>query len=217
MKKITRSTVWKSCCLMILISSTGFTVPDKPEDICPVLIGTKLPEIALKTADGSAFNLNAAIAKQPTVLIFFRGGWCPYCNMHLGQLKTIEGALVNLGFQLIAVSPDRPEILNKPAKEEGLKYRLLSDNDMTASRALGIAFTLDDKTVSMYKSKYDIDIEADSGRSHHQLPVPSAFIVDRDGVVQFSFVNPNYKARISPTVLLSAAKAVAEQSTAATP
>ena len=186
-------------------------IPDRAEDIRPVLIGQSLPKVVLRTPDNTSFDLNAACAEKATILIFFRGGWCPYCNLHLGQLQSIESELVQLGFQIIAVSPDRPEILKGPAEEHGLKYRLLSDSEMTAALSLGIAFQVDDATVGKYKTSYGIDLEAHSGQKHHLLPVPSVFIIGKDGVIQFSYVNPNYRVRIDPDVLLEAAKAVIRQ------
>lgn len=180
-------------------------VPDSAEDVTPVLIGQALPSIVLKTIDGTQFDLNAAVSEKPAVLIFYRGGWCPYCSTHLSQLQSIESQLIDMGFQVMAISPDRPELLNKSVKKQDLKYRLLSDNDMNAAKALGIAFKLDDVTVAKYKSEYNIDIEADSGRTHHLLPVPAAFIVNRDGIITFTYVNPNYTVRIDPDVLLAAA------------
>ncbi|MFC1601821.1 peroxiredoxin-like family protein [Candidatus Sumerlaeota bacterium] len=182
-------------------------VPNDAAKVRPILVGQPLPKIVLRTADNAPFELNAAIAEKPTVLIFFRGGWCPFCSRHLGQLQSIEAELVELGCQIIAVSPDRPELLNAPVEKQQLKYRLLSDSRMTAARALGIAFRLDDATVEKYKTAYGIDIEADSGQTHHLLPVPSAFVIGRDGVVEFSYVNPDYKVRIDPGVLLAAARA----------
>ena len=190
----------------------GRRVPDRAEEICPVLIGQSLPKLVLKTADDAPFDLNAAVAEKDTVLIFYRGGWCPYCNAHLGQLQSIESDLVKLGFQIIAVSPDRPEVLKGHGEEEGFKYRLLSDSEMTAAQALGIAFKVDNATVEKYKTSYGIDIEADSGQKHHLLPVPSVFIVGKDGAIQFSYVNPDYKIRIDSGVLLKAAEAVLKRS-----
>jgi len=216
--------IWLEVIALLLVSvfptaqpSVGRTdcemkIPDSAEDICPVLIGQSLPKIVLRTSDNTPFDLNAASAEKATILIFFRGGWCPYCNLHLGQLQSIESELLQLGFQIIAVSPDRPELLKLNAQKRGFKYRLLSDCEMTAAISLGIAFQLDDATVTKYKTSYGIDLEADSGQKHHLLPVPSVFIIGKDGVIEFSYVNPNYKVRIDPDVLLKAANAVKKQS-----
>ena len=182
-------------------------VPDRAEDICPILIGQLLPEITLTTSDHEPFDVNEAVKEKPTVIIFYRGGWCPFCNLHLGQLQEIESELVEMGWQIFAVSPDRSEILNGPAEEHDLTYRLLSDSEMTAARALGIAFRVDETTIARYKSN-GIDLEGDSGQKHHLLPVPSAFLVGQDGIIQYTYVNPNYRVRIDPGVLLEAAKAM---------
>ena len=213
--------VWLQVMALLLISgfptthpSVGRTdcemkIPDSAEDICPVLIGQSLPKIVLRTSDNTPFDLNAASAEKATILIFFRGGWCPYCNLHLGQLQSIESELLQLGFQIIAVSPDRPEVLKLNAQKRGFKYRLLSDSEMTAAISLGIVFQLDKATVTKYKSSYDIDLEADSGQKHHLLPVPSVFIIGKDGVIEFSYVNPNYKVRLPADELLQPATEIA--------
>jgi len=192
-------------------------IPDRAEDICPILVGQSLPKITLRNPDKTVFDLNAAGVDKATILIFFRGGWCPYCNMHLGHLQAIESELVKLGFQIIAVSPDRPEILDEHAEKQGIQYRLLSDSEMTAAIALGIAYRVDDATVEKYKTSMGIDLEADSGQKHHLLPVPAVFVIGKDGVIQFSYVNPNYKVRLDSGVLLKAAEVAIAQSAVTKP
>jgi peroxiredoxin len=133
------------------------------------------------------------------------------------DMQSIESELLQLGFQIIAVSPDRPEVLKLNAQKREFKYRLLSDSEMTTATSLGIAFRVDDATVTKYKTSYGVDLEADSGQKHHLLPVPSVFIIGKDGVIEFSYVNPNYKVRIDPDVLLKAANAVKKQSAGSKP
>ena len=204
-----QSSVRRSACCV--------TIPDRAEEICPILIGQSLPKMVLRTSDNTAFDLNAAIAEQAAILVFFRGGWCPYCSRQLGQLQSIESELVQLGFQIIAISPDRPGLLMGHAEKQGLKYRVLSDSEMMAAQSLGIAFRVDDATVNKYKTSYGIDLEADSGQTHHLLPVPSVFIIEKDGRIHFSYMNPNYKVRIDPDLLLEAAKTVARRAAASKP
>ncbi len=185
-------------------------VPTKAEDICPIKIGSRLPRLTVQTMGGKPFDLNAAIARKPTVLIFYRGGWCPYCNLQMGQLQTVEPQLLKLGYQLLAVSADAPAELHKSLQKHGMKYSLLSDSAMTAAQALGIAFRVDDATVEKYKGM-GIDLEKSSGHTHHLLPVPAVFVLDTKGAIQFSYVNPDYKVRLSPKVLLAAAEAALPQ------
>jgi peroxiredoxin len=184
-------------------------VPQRAEDVCPILIGEKVPALMLHDEAGKPYDLGASIARRPTILIFYRGGWCPYCNLHLAQLQKAEKSLVGLGYQILAVSPDRPEKLGAPKDKNGLRYVLLSDSEMKASLALGLAFRVDDETIEKYHG-FGIDLEADSGKKHHLLPVPAAFVLGRDGTVKFSYVNPDYKTRISGELLIAAAKAALE-------
>lgn len=171
-----------------------------------MMIGSKIPDLTLKTAAGESLNLRATAKEQPLVLIFYRGGWCPYCNAHLGQLQEIDPQLRELGYRIIAVSPDRPEELAKSTAKDELTYTLLSDSTMEAAQAFGLAFTVDEATLEKYAG-YGIDLEAASGEKHHMLPVPAVFLVGKDGVIDFAYANPDYKTRIEPEVLLAKAKA----------
>ena len=180
-------------------------VPGSADGICPVLTGSTLPQLTLATVDGEPFDVNAAVAEKPAVLIFYRGGWCPFCNTQLGQLRGIQGELEQLGYQVIAVSADRPGKLKESIREQEIDYLLLSDSSMAGSKAMGIAFEVDDGTLVRY-SEYGIDLEEASGEKHHLLPVPSAFIVGTDGVIKFQYVNPDYKVRVESELLLLAAR-----------
>ncbi len=127
----------------------------------------------------------------------------------MGQLQTIAGDLEKLGYQIIAISPDRPEKLKESLGKTKVEYLLLSDSEMEAARAMGVAFKVDDDTLEIFK-KYNIDLEQASGKDHHLLPVPSVFVFGKDAKVKFTYVNPDYRIRIDPTVLLAAAKGAAK-------
>ena len=170
-----------------------------------------MPDVDLKTLDGKPTTLKAQVAGKPTVLVFYRGGWCPFCNLQLSELRLIRKDLDGLGFQMIAISPDLPAELNKTVEKDQLDYTLLSDAKADALRAFGIGYRLDDETYAKYQ-EYGIDLEKSSGEDHHALPVPSVFIVDADGVLQFSYSHPDYKIRVPGSVILAAAKAIAERS-----
>jgi len=185
-------------------------VPTVATEVRPILIGSALPKITLKDAAGKTVDLNASIGAKPAVLVFYRGGWCPFCNAHLAQLRTTEGPLKELGYDLIAISPDLPPGLVVTGEKNKLGYRLLSDNTMAASRALGISFRVDDASYKKYQG-YGIELEKGSGEKHHQLPAPAVFIIGRDGTVLFSYVNPNYRVRLAPEILLAAAKAYKDE------
>jgi peroxiredoxin len=184
------------------------TVAPSADQVRPLLVGAKVPKLFLRTADAKAFDLNGAIAAKPTVIIFYRGGWCIYCNTQMAQLLPIAQQIKNLGFQIIAISPDRPAKLAETADKHQMGYTLLSDSTMAAAKAFGIAFKLDEPTLAKY-AEYGINLDDASGQSHHLLPVPSVFVLGTDGTIKFEYVNPDYKVRIPPDLLLAAVKAQA--------
>lgn len=171
-----------------------------------LMIGQPIPAVPLSTVDGENFDLSAAAKEQPLILIFYRGGWCPYCNAHLGQLQEIDPQLRELGYRIIAISPDRSEKIAESLEKVKMSYTLLSDSSMEAAKAFGIAFEVRAPMLKKLDS-YNIDIEDASGEKHHLLPVPAVFIVGTDGIIDFSYANPDYKTRLTPEVLLAAAKA----------
>ncbi|MBO6587301.1 MAG: AhpC/TSA family protein [Gracilimonas sp.] len=178
--------------------------------VTPLLISSEIPDVTVKNIDGETVSLRDKVYEQPSILVFYRGGWCPYCSRHLADLKKIEDDLYEIGYQILAISPDRPEKLRATLNENELGYTLLSDSPMNATKAFGLAFKVDPETVERYKS-VGIDLEGDSGYDHHLLPAPAVYIVNTDGIVRFNYVNPNYKERIDGDVLLTAAKAYYEE------
>ena len=124
----------------------------------------------------------------------------------MGQLREIESKLTELGYQIVIISPDRPEKIQEFTAKTDYDYTLLSDSDLAAARAMGIAFRVSDEGFETLNS-YDLDIEDASGKKHHLLPVPSVFIVNTEGVILFEYVNPDYRVRIDSKTLLAAAEA----------
>jgi peroxiredoxin len=186
-------------------ATTPPSIPDSAQKVQPLGEGDKAPNAALRRPDGQEVNLADLYAAKPTVLIFYRGGWCPYCSTHLGQIATVEAKLLSMGYQVLAVSPDRPEELRKTMDKQNLTYQLLSDSDMALSQSFGIAFRVDDPTLEKYRG-FGIDLVQSSGRSHHLLPVPAVYIVDTRAVIRFAHWDPDYKRRLDPEKLLSAAR-----------
>ena len=183
-------------------------VAQSPQDVSPVLVGSKAPDAPLRTLDDQPTTLHAQLAGKPTVLVFYRGGWCPYCNLQLSELRHLVPELARSGFQMIALSPDRPLELAKTLDQHKLEYTLLSDSSASAMQRYGIAFRVDDATAAKY-ADYGIDLAAASGESHQALPVASVFVIDAAGVIAFSYVNPDYRTRVPVRILRAAVEAVA--------
>jgi peroxiredoxin len=186
-----------------------------PEEVEPVKAGEMAPVFTVRTVDDEPFVFDPARLERPVVLITFRGGWCPYCNMHLSELRHVVPELESNGVDVLFLSGDRPELLYSSLKREtqddidGLGYTILSDADMDAARALGIAFRVSSSTLD-YMEERGRDIEASSMDKFEALPVPAVYVIDRDGKVTFSFVEPDYKVRLPADDVLAAATAVAD-------
>lgn len=177
----------------------------RAEDVHPLKQGDRAPNSILHRPDGEPVEMSALYAAKPSILIFYRGGWCPYCNTHLGQIAQIEPKLIQLGYQVLAISPDRPEELQASLDKGDFAYQLLSDSDMSLTQAFGLAFRVDDSTIEQYRD-FGIDLGKASGRNHHLLPVPAVYIVDINGVIRFAHWDPDYKKRLAPDELLEAAR-----------
>ncbi len=204
----------KTVCITLVLVSLSVVIPNrfdlfsvnakehKKETAMEVLKkGDTLPEVSVADTNGKPEGLRAIVARKPTVLIFYRGGWCPYCNVHLGKLQTIEKQVLSAGYQIIAVSPDRPEELRKTIEKHTLTYSLYSDSSMAAAKAFGLAFTVSGGTRFTYRLA-GINLEKSSGQEHHMLPVPAVFLVGTDGVIRFAHSDPDYKVRLDPEKIL---------------
>jgi peroxiredoxin len=185
-------------------------VPLTAEAVHPLQVGQQAPTATVCTADGKQVEMAALYARKPSVVIFYRGGWCPYCNAHLGQIAKAEPELVAMGYQVLAVSPDKPESLKATLDKGHYTYELLSDSEVKLISAFGLAFHVDDPTVEKYRG-FGIDLNAASGRDHHVLPVPAVYIVDAQGVIRFAHFDPDYKKRLSPDELIAAARSARAQ------
>jgi peroxiredoxin len=173
----------------------------------PLGVGALVPDLTLRIAGGD-FDLGHALGEKTTVLIFFRGGWCPYCSQQMGELAKLEPQLLKLGVQIIAISTDRPVRLQAVADANGAHYRLLSDRLMRASSAFGLAYRIDPPMQKKY-AEWGIDVPPipDDESDGRWLPVPAAFVIGRDHRVKFSFSDPDYTIRISSDRLLRAVMA----------
>lgn len=193
---------------MIIPGDTTITiagVPLKPEDISPLLVGETIPAATLPDAEGKATDLQALVAQKPTILVFYRGGWCPYCNKQLAGLQQIEKELNDMGYQLVAVSTDSQENLKQTENKQKLSYKLLSDADIALSKKFGIA----------YKSPkgYDKFLPGTSGGKNTDklLPVPSVFILTKKGKIAFEYINPDMTQRIGAGLLKAAATSLVNE------
>ncbi|MGJ8692841.1 MAG: peroxiredoxin-like family protein [Thalassotalea sp.] len=177
----------------------------------PLLNGQTVPNIMVTDTDGKQQPLNQVLNKQKTILFFYRGGWCPFCNTQLGQLKKIESKLADMGFQLIGISTDAADDLKASLNKHQASYQLLSDYHSNISQAFGLAYFTSKATTDRYVSMLKLKNPLQKNQQQEDrlvLPVPAVYIVDQQGMVQFNYVNPNIKVRLHEELLLQAASLV---------
>ena len=205
--------------VLLLISTLCVTAPQavageypaSAEQITPLRTGDQAPAFTVQTVANESFDFDPASLQRPVVLISFRGGWCPYCNMHLSELRTVIPDIQAMGFDVLFISNDRPELLYSSLKDqtrediEGLAYTILSDAELSAAIAFGTAFQRPDWLVN-YLEKKDKDYSGSSIANHGALAVPAVYVIDANGLIVFDYVNANYKIRLPADDVLAAAR-----------
>jgi len=190
----------------LLAQDTRSVIHESAQEVQPLLSGMKAPAFTVRDVEGNAVAIDPAKLEKPLVLTFYRGGWCPFCNLHLAEMRHAEKELNELGFDLWFISIDKPELLYASLQEPDTSYTIYSDSSLEATRAFGLAFKVDDATFERYMG-YGIDLEGASGETHHVLPAPATFIIGTNGIINFQYTNPEYTVRLHPDVLLAAARA----------
>ena len=199
--KMRKKTLVTLSLVLFCITGSYAQIAEKAEAISPLLIGESIPQDIAATINTNKKNLAAVLKEKPSVILFYRGGWCPYCNRHLSAIGEAEKAILELGYQVIGISPDTEKGLDASVRKNKLNYMLFSDADGKLAKAMGIAFKAPEK----YKN---LLLKSSNGENTGFLPVPSVFVVDTKGVILFEYISPNYKERISAALLTGVLKAL---------
>ncbi|GIU41714.1 alkyl hydroperoxide reductase [Shewanella sairae] len=180
-------------------------------NVMPLMNGQTIPSANLKALNDRTIDIAKITQGKPSVIFFYRGGWCPFCNSQMGQLKAIEPKLIEMGFQLIGISPDTPAKLKQSMTEQELSYTLLSDANLDVSKAFGLAYFTSEKVTNRYLSKMKLENklwQTPEGEQRLVLPVPAVYITDANGLVHFQYVNPNFRVRPAPELIMTAASLI---------
>lgn len=202
------------CSTAIRHGHADVPIAESADQVQPLGAGDPAPRFVVAAVDSSPVEFDPQNLDKPVMLLVFRGGWCPYCNMYLAEMRHVIPEIQSLGIDVLFLSGDRPDMLYKSLEREaqeeiaGLDYTILSDADAQASIALGIAFKASQRTINYVNKKGDGFVKSSMDR-HGVLPVPAVFAIDRDGVIEFAFVNPDYKVRLPAEDLMAAARAIA--------
>lgn len=170
-------------------------------------VADTLPAFALPNQNGDEVTLAALLAKGPVVVTFYRGGWCPYCNL---ELKAYQDQLANIKAQnatLVAITPELPDASLSTAEKNALEFEVLSDVNSEYAKSLGLVFSLPEELRPIYLS-FGIDVEKHNGEGQFDLPLAATFVIAQDGTVASAFVDADYTARQEPAEIVEALKAL---------
>lgn len=163
--------------------------------------GDQAPRFTLHAADGQAVASEALLARGPLVVSFYRGVWCPYCNLELQALEAALPDIEALGASLVAISPQTPANSRRSQRENSLTFPILSDEKSQVAAAFGVRFKLAEDLVQLYKS-FGADLPVVNDDPEWVLPMPARYVIDRGGVIAYAEVNPDYTQRPDPSELL---------------
>lgn len=164
-------------------------------------VGDKAPSFVLKDADGNTVSSPALLEKGPLVVSFYRGAWCPYCNMDLEALQAALPDFQRFGANLVAISPQTPVNSRKSVRQNRLTFPILSDPRNEVAAAFGLRFRLPDYLVALYKSLRN-ELPLFNGDESWTLPMPARYVIERDGTIVYAEVNPDYTRRPDPEDLI---------------
>lgn len=166
-------------------------------------VGASAPNFSLPDATGATVELNHLVANGPVVLTFYRGGWCPYCNIQLRAYQGILNELKKLGASLVAVSPETPDNSLDTRQREELEFHVLSDNGNVVAKQFGLVFPVSTEVRLLFEG-WDINLENHNGIEGGEIPVPATYIIDEAATIIFGKPDVDYRTRVEPKEILRA-------------
>lgn len=163
--------------------------------------GARAPSFSLPDAKGKVANSADLLRRGPLAVTFYRGVWCPYCNLDLQALEEAADDIRALGASLVAISPQTAPNRRKSERENALSFPILSDRGNALAHAFGLRYRLPDDLIALYKS-FGNDLAIGNGEPSWTLPMPARYVIDRDGVIAYGEVNPDYTKRPDPSELM---------------
>lgn len=173
----------------------------------PLKAGNKAPDFTLPSANGESVSLSEKLQEGPVIITFYRGDWCPYCNLELRAYQRILPEIKEAGATLIAISPQTPDSSLSTAEKNDLEFDVLSDVGSKVAQKFGISFKLPDYLQDLY-NKLGGSLPQYNGTDDWTLPVPATFVIDRESNIILAHVDTEYQNRLEPSEALGAIKAI---------
>lgn len=174
---------------------------NSPESVSPIEVGVTISDGALIDKNLNETSLYKILNNETAVLVIYRGGWCPYCNKQLAELTEVESQISELGYRIIAISPEDAVNIKKSIDKNDINYELYSDKGAQLIQELGLAFYTNDRTNNYISKKSD-------GSNSGVLPVPSVIVLDQHQKVNYIYSDPDYKVRLDSKELLEVLKSL---------
>ena len=169
-----------------------------------VQVGQKAPNFTLNNALGQAVKLSEVLNDGPVVLTWYRGGWCPYCNLTLRALQQALPEIIAEGATLLALTPEVPDQSLSTAEKNELEFEVLSDLHNQVGKQFGVVFKLEDKVAEVYQNGFDL--HAYNGDDSDELPMGATYVIGTDGIVKWAFLDTDYRNRAEPSDIVEALK-----------
>jgi len=164
-------------------------------------LGDRLPDGEFVTAKGETSSLYEAIGDRKAIVTFYRGGWCPYCNLQLHAYQEHLPEIEAAGGTLVAITPETPDNSLSTTEKHGLEFSVLSDGNNNYARQINIVFALSEQLKPIYQA-YGVDLEKNQNNEAWELPLAATFVIDANRIVRYAFVDVDYKKRSEPEELL---------------
>jgi len=172
-------------------------------------VGDRAPSIVLSNARGDTVDVGTLLKRGPVVVAFYRGGWCPFCNLELRAFQRLLPDIEAAGASLVAISPEKPDDSLSTAEKNALTFEVLSDVGQKVGRAFRLVYDFSDELKSAYNG-FNLDIPAKNGTvGEWALPISATYIIDRDGVITYAYTDADYRDRADPIDILTVLKRTA--------
>ncbi len=158
-------------------------------------VGIKAPDFSAVDQNGNVFKLSDQFRNGPVVIVFYRGYWCPVCDKHLGKLQDSLKLIEAAGAKVIAISPEKPEYLEKMADKTGAKFQLLYDDGYAIADAYDVTFKPGASTLLIYNTVLNANLKETHSDDSQRLPIPATYIIGQDGKIIWRQFDPDYKKR----------------------
>jgi peroxiredoxin len=165
-------------------------------------VGARAPDFALPDANGKTIKLSEMLAKGPVVVTWYRGGWCPYCNIALRGFHKSLPEIRSAGANLIAISPETPDNSLTTTEKNHLDFEVLSDRGSKVARAYGVSYKIPKVIADQFKGR--LDLAKYNGDDAGELPLGVTYVIDREGIIRYAFVDADYRKRAEPSDVIAA-------------